>query len=69
MARRGMNVATNSWILAPKRDELLTTKLNFEPSKNVKPTATPKQGRIESFTLRNRDIKCFKCQDRGHITS
>ena len=29
----------------------------------------PKQGNIESFTSRNRDIKCFKCQGRGLIAS
>ena len=65
MARRGMNVATNSWKLAPKRDELLTTKPNVEPSKNVKPTAALKQGNTESLTPRNLNIKCFKCQGRG----
>ena len=25
------------------------------------------QGKPDSFTTQNRDIKCFKCQGRGHI--
>ena len=24
-------------------------------------------GKFDSFTARNHDIKCFKCQGRGHI--
>ena len=35
MARRVMNVATNSWRPAPKWDEFLTTKPKIEPSKNA----------------------------------
>ena len=27
------------------------------------------QGKPDSFTTRNRDIMCFKCQGRGHIAS
>ena len=27
------------------------------------------QGKLDFFTTRNRDIKCFKCQGRGHIAS
>lgn len=29
----------------------------------------PKQGSTESATSRNSDVKCFKCQGRGHIAS
>ena len=32
-------------------------------------TSQGNQGKPDSFTTRNRDIKCFKCQDRGHIAS
>jgi len=27
------------------------------------------QGKTEASTSRNRDIKCFRCQGRGHIAS
>lgn len=29
----------------------------------------PKQGNTESTTSRNHEIKCFKCQSKGHIAS
>ena len=43
----------------------------------AKPKSEPKQktsshgnqGKIKSSTTRNHDIKCFKCQGKGHIAS
>ena len=32
-------------------------------------TSQGNQGKSDSFTTQNRDIKCFKCQDMGHIAS
>ena len=32
-------------------------------------TSHGNQGKSDSSTSRNRDIKCFKCQGRGHIAS
>ena len=50
-----------------KRDERLQAsiapKLRSEPSKHNS------QGNTMTPTIRNRDIKCFKCQGRGHIAS
>ena len=37
------------------------------PKKEV--TSQGNQGKSNSFITQNRDIKCFKCQGRGHITS
>ena len=50
-----------------KRDERpqasTTPKLRSEPSKHNT------QGNTVTPTIRNRDIKCFKCQGKGHIAS
>ena len=32
-------------------------------------TSQGNQGKPDSFTTRNRNIKCFKCQGKGHISS
>ncbi|KAL5573988.1 hypothetical protein UlMin_023585 [Ulmus minor] len=70
LARRGQPMATTSpWKIAPKRDEQLQNKPKFEPSKNAKPTTATTLGNTESSTSKTRDIKCFKCQGRGHIAS
>ena len=41
----------------------IVPKLRYEPSKHNS------QGNIVVSTIRNPDIKCFKCQGRGHIAS
>ena len=53
---------TSSW----KKDEK-----QLKPNPEKKPeTANPgNQGKSDSFNTRNRDIKCFKCQGRGHIAN
>ncbi|KAL5537406.1 hypothetical protein UlMin_046032 [Ulmus minor] len=70
LARRGQPMATTSlWKTDPKRDEQLQNKPKFEPSKNAKPTTATTLGNTDSSTSKTRDIKCFKCQGRGHIAS
>ncbi|XP_062089604.1 uncharacterized protein LOC133796139 [Humulus lupulus] len=69
LARRGQPMATTSlWKTAPKRDEQLHNNPKFEPS-NAKPTTATTLGNTGSSTSKTRDIKCFKCQGRGHIAS
>ena len=58
-----------------------TWKLNQWRKEEKPPNAKPKtkqkqeltnqgnQGKSYSFTTQNRDIKCFKCQGRGNLTS
>jgi hypothetical protein len=60
---------TSPWKTAPKKDEQLQNKPRFEPSKNAKPTTTATLGNTETSSSKTRDIKCFKCQGRGHIAS
>lgn len=70
LARRGQPMATTSpWKTAPKRDDQIQNKPKFEPSKNAKPTTTTTSGNTEASISKTRDIKCFKCQGRGHIAS
>ncbi|KAL5540185.1 hypothetical protein UlMin_043734 [Ulmus minor] len=70
MARRGQPMATTSpWKTTPRRDEQLQNKPKFEPSKNAKPAPATTLGNTETSTSKTRDIKCFKCQGRGHIAS
>jgi hypothetical protein len=70
LARRGQPMATTSpWKTAPKRDGQLQNKPKFEPSKNAKPSTTTTSGNTKTSTSKSRDIKCFKCQGRGHIAS
>lgn len=70
MARRGTSAtATNSWRPAHKRDEFSSTIPKSEPSKDAKRVAAPKQGNTKTTISKNRNIKCFKCQGRGHIAS
>jgi hypothetical protein len=70
LARRGQLMATTSpWKTTPKRDKQLQNKPKFEPSKNAKPTIATTSGNTEASTSKTHDIKCFKCQGRGHIAS
>jgi hypothetical protein len=70
LAWRGQPMATTSpWKTAPKRDEQLQNKPKFELSKNAKPSTATTSGNTETSTSKTRDIKCFKCQGRGHIAS
>ncbi|KAI3446953.1 hypothetical protein Pfo_003618 [Paulownia fortunei] len=69
-SKRGIGTTSSiSGKTAPKWDEWPSIKPKFESSKDTKPVIMPKQCNIESSTSKNRDIKCFKCQGRGHIAS
>ncbi|XP_041011314.1 uncharacterized protein LOC121255093 [Juglans microcarpa x Juglans regia] len=70
LARRGLPMATtSSWKTTPKRDEQQQNKSKFESSKNAKLETATTSGTIETSSSKIRDIKCFKCQGRGHIAS
>ncbi|XP_040994309.1 uncharacterized protein LOC121240848 [Juglans microcarpa x Juglans regia] len=71
LARRGQPMATtSSWkTAAPKRDEQLQNKSKFESSKSANPKTATTLGNTVTSSSKTRDIKCFKCQGRGHIAS
>ncbi|XP_035542994.1 uncharacterized protein LOC118346093, partial [Juglans regia] len=70
LARRGLPMATtSSWKTTPKRDEQQQNKPKFESSKNANLKTATTSGTIETSSSKTRDIKCFKCQGRGHIAS
>ncbi|XP_035539640.1 uncharacterized protein LOC118344014 [Juglans regia] len=60
---------TSSWKTTPKRDEQQQNKPKFESSKNANLKTATTSGTIETSSSKTRDIKCFKCQGRGHIAS
>jgi hypothetical protein len=70
LARRGQPMTTtNLWKTATKRDEQLQHKPKFELSKNANSKTSTTLGNTEASSSKTRDIKCFKCQGRGHIAS
>jgi hypothetical protein len=60
---------TSPWETAPKRDEQLQNKPKFELSRNANSKTATTLGNAETLSSKTRDIKCFKCQGRGHIAS
>ena len=54
----------NQWM---KEEKQPNTKPKMEQKQEV--TSQGNQGKSDSFTSWNHDIKCFKCQGRGHIAS
>ena len=42
---------------------------SIAPKSRSEPSKHNLQGNTETPTIRHRDIKCFKCQSRGHIAS
>lgn len=69
--RPSQNPSSSAWKAHPwKKDE---KQLNPRPKAEQKQEEAShrKQGKSDSSTstTRNRDIKCFKCQGRGHIAS
>jgi hypothetical protein len=60
---------TSPWKTAPKRDEQLQNKPKFEVSENANSKTFNTLGNTKASSSRTRDIKCFKCQGRGHIAS
>ena len=70
LARRGQPMATTSpRKTTQKRDEQLQNKPKFEPSKNAKQPTAATLANTETSSSKTRDIKCFKCQGRGHIAN
>ncbi|XP_050242022.1 uncharacterized protein LOC126690975 [Quercus robur] len=65
--RAGHNSSSTSWKSshAKSLDKSQTPKL--EPKSTT--TSHVPQGKTEASTSRNHDIKCFRCQGRGHIAS
>ena len=49
------------------KEEKPTAKPKTEPKQDM--TSHTPQGKFDPTTSRTRDIKCFKCQGRGHIAS
>ena len=50
-----------------KEEKQPNAKPKMEQKQEV--TSQGNQGKSNSSTTRNRDLKCFKCQDMGHIVS
>ncbi|XP_024042726.1 uncharacterized protein LOC127899879 [Citrus sinensis] len=73
LKRRGNSHAAPSSSSTPwkpsyvKRDERPQTSTT--PKLRSKSSKHNSQGNTVTLTIRNRDIKCFKCQSRWHITS
>ena len=67
--RPSQNPSTSAWKsnLSKKDERQPTMKPKTEQKQEV--TSHGNQGKSDSSTSRNRDIKCFKCQGRGHIAS
>ncbi|KAK4411829.1 hypothetical protein Sango_0255900 [Sesamum angolense] len=69
LMRRTPNSSTLSpWKNNPKKDTLSTSKLK-EANRKLGDKVAAKKVQPELISSRNRDIKCFKCQGRGHIAS
>ena len=74
LKRRGNSTWKNislgsSWRLnfVKKEEKQATTKPKIEQKQEM--ISHGNQGESGSSTTRNRDIKCFKCQGKGHIAS
>ena len=51
----------------PKRED--KAQASTIPKPKTEPSTQGNHGKTETSTCKNRDIKCFKCQGRGHIAS
>ena len=70
--RAGHNPGSNPWKPSSSRKEdkpqsSSTLKPKFDHK--LENTSRDSQGKLDTTTAWNRDIKCFKCQNRGHIAS
>ncbi|KAL4362033.1 hypothetical protein GQ457_04G018810 [Hibiscus cannabinus] len=64
------SISTTKWGQgAYKKDTTFRSKDNVGKSKPSKPDEEPNKGKFEAMPNRTRDIKCFKCLGRGHISS
>jgi hypothetical protein len=64
--RAGHNSSSTSWKSSHAKPLDKSQMPKPEPSAT---TSHVPQGKTEASTSRNRDIKCFRCQGRGHIAS
>ncbi|XP_061353685.1 uncharacterized protein LOC133298423 [Gastrolobium bilobum] len=67
--RMGQNSTSHSRPTWNKNEEKPHFKSSAGSSKTNQVVNTSSQGKTESQSSRNRDIKCFKCLGRGHIAS
>ena len=58
---------TSPWKTTPKPDEQLQNQPKFELSKSA--NSKTNLGNTEASSSKTHDIKCFRCQGRGHIAS
>jgi hypothetical protein len=65
--RAGHNSSSSSW--KSSHAKLLEKSQMPKPEPKSATTSHVPQGKTEASTSRNRDIKCFRCQGRGHIAS
>jgi hypothetical protein len=65
--RAGHNSSSSSW--KSSHAKLLHKSQMPKPEPKSTTTSNVPQGKTKASTSRNRDIKCFKCQGRGHIPS
>jgi hypothetical protein len=65
--RAGHNSSSTSW--KSSHPKPLDKSQTPKPEPKSTTTRHVPQGKTEASTSRNQDIKCFRCQDRGHIAS
>ena len=61
--------SSSSWKSKWSKDEKAISKPKIEPFKDHKEGGNQSKGKSDSQHSRNRDIKCFKCLETGHIAS
>ena len=66
--KRGGGPRNNTWKPSLSKKSENTPSTSSSSKSDPKPMNTSK-GKNDSFTPKNRDIKCFKCQGRGHVAS
>jgi hypothetical protein len=67
VTRAGHNSSSTAWKSSHAKP-LDKSQMPKPKPKSVTTSHVP-QGKTEASTSRNRDIKCFRCQGRGHIAS
>jgi hypothetical protein len=60
---------SNSTFSKPSYTKPMDKPQEPKPESKTPTTSHTSQGKNEASTSRNRDIKCFRCQGRGHIAS
>ena len=67
ITRVAQGPGSSPWKPNYTKEEKPTAKPKIEPKQDM--TSHTPQGKFDPTTSRTRDIKCFKCQGRGHIAS